>query len=357
MPRTALLPATVTLVLLTAACADRAPLAAPEVVKDAAPAALIGRAVDGGILYERNLGYAGVDNYEIFRMKSTGDSVVRLTTNTFNDRSPAWTKDLARIAFVSNRDGNDEIYVMNADGSNVMRVTYTPTLKEDNPVFSPDGVSLAWVEKGATEDTRRVAYRAVTGRGLPTNYMPRIACPSGSYCAGTVGAAFSPTWSPDGTEIAYFAVNPMASGQLQSTTELRRVTVSGHVVHTLVTGLPMAFSAHFSPDGKRIATMVYAFNGWSGTPFFQLVDAKTGALGGGYAFPKQGTTGISRISWSPSGAHVLVSWLGMVPSGSGFNVPGSELVKVNLNGPTTYTTVASGVTGVDGLVSGGAWSR
>ena len=47
-----------------------------------------------------------------------------------------------KIAFVSQRDGNEEIYVMNADGSNVQRLTFDPvgSPKSDvNPTWSPDG--------------------------------------------------------------------------------------------------------------------------------------------------------------------------------------------------------------------------
>ncbi|NIM52761.1 MAG: hypothetical protein GTO22_26535, partial [Gemmatimonadales bacterium] len=43
-----------------------------------------------------------------------------------DDREPAWSPDGTRIAFASNRDGNYEIYVMDADGSNPVRLTDNP---------------------------------------------------------------------------------------------------------------------------------------------------------------------------------------------------------------------------------------
>src|SRR5262249_29899631 len=71
----------------------------------------------------------------VTRAKST---LVRLTNNNAMDRGPAWSPDGSKIAFFSNRDGMDEIYVMDADGSNVKRLTNN-LADDDNPEWSPDG--------------------------------------------------------------------------------------------------------------------------------------------------------------------------------------------------------------------------
>ena len=52
------------------------------------------------------------------------------------DSSPVWSRDGTRIAFESSRDGNREIYVMNADGSGLIRLTNEPAVDRD-PVWSP----------------------------------------------------------------------------------------------------------------------------------------------------------------------------------------------------------------------------
>ena len=57
---------------------------------------------------------------------------------------PAWSADGSRIAFTSSRDGNQEIYYMNRDGSGLRRVTNSPTI-DVTPTWSPTGQQIAFV--------------------------------------------------------------------------------------------------------------------------------------------------------------------------------------------------------------------
>ena len=57
---------------------------------------------------------------EIYAMNADGSNEIRLTFNWGVDASPNWSPD-GRILFTSNRDGRGEIYVMNADGGAVSR--------------------------------------------------------------------------------------------------------------------------------------------------------------------------------------------------------------------------------------------
>ena len=59
-----------------------------------------------------------------------------------------WSPDGRRIAFTTNRDGNTELYVMNADGSGQRRLTRTPERFEGNPAWSPDGSRIAFQREG-----------------------------------------------------------------------------------------------------------------------------------------------------------------------------------------------------------------
>ena len=83
-------------------------------------------------------------NREIYVMDSDGSQQQRLTFTPGKGKYswlPALSPDRKKIAFASNRDGNTEIYLMDADGSHVQRLTNTAGKGKSswNSVFSPDG--------------------------------------------------------------------------------------------------------------------------------------------------------------------------------------------------------------------------
>jgi TolB protein len=73
-----------------------------------------------------------------------GVEETRLTYWGFDDYSPAWHPNSKNLAFVSTRDGNPEIYIMQADGAEQRRLTSNNT-KDVSPVWSPSGKQLAFV--------------------------------------------------------------------------------------------------------------------------------------------------------------------------------------------------------------------
>jgi ABC-type branched-subunit amino acid transport system substrate-binding protein len=81
-------------------------------------------------------------NTEIYRMNADGSELVNLTNNPAMDWGPALSPDGAKIVFSSDRDGNSEVYVMNADGSGQTRLTNNPA--DDGGPFSwtPDGKKI-----------------------------------------------------------------------------------------------------------------------------------------------------------------------------------------------------------------------
>jgi len=116
--------------------------------------------------------------------------LTKLTPDTTSASDPAFSPDGSRIAFVSQRDGNSEIYVMNADGTGSTRITNDPQ-PDGRPVFTADGQSLVF-HSARTAGKQQIWVVNVDGSGLT------------QLTRDSVNA--SPTVSPDGQTIAYVSM-------------------------------------------------------------------------------------------------------------------------------------------------------
>jgi len=128
-------------------------------------------------------------NVDIFVMQADGSAPVRLTTNSAQDRAPAFSPDGSRIAFHSLRNGNADLYVMNADGTSQVRLTSDPA-NELQPTWSPDGTRLAYAKMNATTGTHDIWMIRADGTG---------AVAVAPHAANDI----RPSFSPDGTKIVF----------------------------------------------------------------------------------------------------------------------------------------------------------
>ncbi len=205
----------------------------------------------------------------------------------------------ARIAFISERDGNSELYVMNADGSGLKRLTDTE-LDERFPSWSPDGSQIAYIVENTGLPLH--SYLVVDADGTRLREVATF---------NQLGLTPPYDWSPDGTQIV-----------LELDKQAYVVKVDGSRAVELAPGPRPAesFAPKWSPDGSRI--VFWGRNGADKALFFANPD--------GSALTRFSEDG-SYVSWSPDGAKLGYSY--SVPgSGTGatyiMNPDGSEVVNL-----------------------------
>ena len=128
-------------------------------------------------------------NYEVYTMNLDGSNQIRLTFNEARDSYPVWSPDGQEILFQSDFDLNPEVYVMNADGTNQRNLTNHPA-NDRHPDWSPDGSRIVFSSKRDVD-------------GPPTSLFMMDADGRNVTKLPQWRLAVKPKWSPDGTQIAF----------------------------------------------------------------------------------------------------------------------------------------------------------
>jgi len=215
-------------------------------------------------------------NNEIYLMNSDGSNQIRLTNNPSDESSPYFSPDGSKIVFQSNRDGNNEIYLMNADGSNQIRLTNNAA-DDINPIFSPDGSKILFT---STRDGNAEFYIMDSdGKNL-------------KRLTNNTYTDLAASFSPDGTKIAF-------SSNRGGNWDIYTMNIDGSNEQRLTTDVSVEWTPFYTPDGSKMAFVSNRSGGLE--VYYMNVDGSD----------QQITTNAGGAKWipvfSPDGSKIIYS--------------------------------------------------
>ncbi len=252
---------------------------------------------------------------DIYLMDTEGNVLQNVTTQPLDDRGGWWSWDGARLAFVSDRDGSDTLYVENFDGSEPTTIAAVPDLDWS---WSPDGRFIAWVSHSQVPDLW--VTDVITGSTV-------------NLTEGAIEVS-GPTWSPDGLSIMFASSSDLGGRDISVLP-----AAGGSAITLTADRAADDFAPQWSPDGSHIA-----FVGRDDPDVLYVMDADGGKrLAIAEYDPGDALCpgGFSSLAWSPDGSTIAFAARGSSCS------PHSEFVE--------FFTVPQNGGEVTSLASGSSW--
>jgi len=253
---------------------------------------------------------------DIYTVSIDGGEATALTSDLAWNFQPRYSPDGSRIAFVSDRDGAENVWIMDADGSDMEQVTDESEHLLHNPAWSPDGDYIA-ARKGYVS-SRSIPAGSIwlyhRGGGKGVSLVDRL---HGEQSQKNIA---EPYFSPDGRYV-YFSQD-MTPGSVwaynkdanQGIFAIRRIDRETGETETVVSGPGGAIRPVLSPDGKQLAFV--RRNPTELTSRLMVKDLESGierSLFTGLERDKQETSGdmgnFPGFSWTPDGESIVV-WTG-----------------------------------------------
>lgn len=180
---------------------------------------------------------------DLYIMNADGSGLRRLTNSGGDNIGASWSPDGARIAFMSDRGGQADLYTVNIDGTDLKRIT-THSAFDTAPAWSPDGTTIAF----ASDRTGNFEIFTMPATGGAATQRTN----SGYF-------DFSPSWSPDGQFIA-FESQQDGSNHLS---DVFRMNADGtNVVNLTNTNTIGEGGPAWAPDDSLIAFTTDQFGDW-----------------------------------------------------------------------------------------------
>jgi len=228
-------------------------------------------------------------NWEIYVVQADGSGLTRLTDNDVVDSEPAWSPDGKQIAYRSRLDGSSDIFIMGADGSDPVNLIRDPAESWDDefaPSFRPGTDELALYTDRPPFDTEcrvggvhQLAFMTIDG-GAESITHARFA----------LGENQSLAWSPDGSTLAF---SQICNGAVPG---LYLWDSAMQTVEPLTPDGTLAVYPAWSPDGRQLAFV----GGEDGNNEILVMDLASGAITNVTQHPARDT----HPTWSPDGTMI-----------------------------------------------------
>ncbi|MBK6486221.1 MAG: PD40 domain-containing protein [Gemmatimonadetes bacterium] len=175
---------------------------------------------------------------DLYTIPMAGGSATRLTSGMAHDAQPRWSPDGKRIAFISDRSGGNNVWVIGADGRDTLQLSKTTDDMFVSPEWTPDGKYVA-VTRSVTGAPKIFLYHVDGGAGIQVIREPAP--------QSALGAAFT----PDGRYLWYATRQGVFSyNQIFPSYQLAAYDRELGTTTTMTARYGAAFRPAISPDGK-----------------------------------------------------------------------------------------------------------